>query len=220
MASKIFECAHCGRRNFKTKRGLTQHQNTNHECKNKMMETLTGKIAKNSNQAAAVCLPANASNFSQINNISKPVELFNVNASRVFNNPTSPTLNKTHAKRQRIVDSNVENATTTQEKASESPSHNKNSHSALEFTEQFDTYSNSSEQSEEPVTLDTSMQKSFNAHACMRLNSSLDLTNSQVTCIRLLLHLRASKASLNAYESLMEWHLEESGKMQPGQTLN
>ena len=86
-----------------------------------MMETLTGKIAKNSNQAAAVCLPVNASNFSLINNISKPVELFNVNTSRVFNNPTSPTLNKTHAKRQRIVDS--------------------------------------SEQSEEPVTLDTSMQK-------------------------------------------------------------
>ena len=99
-------------------------------------------------------------------------------------------------------------------------SHINNIHSGLEDNDNFDTYRSSDEEADDLVNLDSSLLTSFREYSKVRQDSRYDLTKSQVTCIRLLLRLRATKASLNTYESMMEWHLEESGKMLPGQTLS
>ena len=84
----------------------------------------------------------------------------------------------------------------------------------------FDLRSNSDEEvfGVIPGPADTSMLDNFQSY----LKEALDFAHfsgKQEAAIKLLLHLRRTKASLDTYEVLMRWHLETVGRLNPKESL-
>ena len=65
MASATLECVCCGRKGFKSERGLTQHQNQNLPCREHMLLKSRGKTVSTSFHAVFKYVPVNASNSQQ-----------------------------------------------------------------------------------------------------------------------------------------------------------
>ena len=85
MASAKLECVCCGRKGFKSERGLTQHQKQNLPCKEHMLLKSRGKTVSTSFHAVFKYVPVNASNSQQ-----KSDQLLAKNGSTYVN--SSPSL--------------------------------------------------------------------------------------------------------------------------------
>jgi hypothetical protein len=68
------------------------------------------------------------------------------------------------------------------------------------------------------VEPDTEMRANFKQYCEEHCSLFLPLTKEQVSGIHLMDVLRR-KAPLNAYQDVMEWHLKQSGKLRPHETL-
>ena len=70
-----------------------------------------------------------------------------------------------------------------------------------------------------PHAINTQMRAKFRAYAESHSTTFLPLNKKQETQIRLLDALKRKKAPMNAYKEVLEWHLKETGKLQPHETL-
>ena len=74
------------------------------------------------------------------------------------------------------------------------------------------------EVSEDGFGCDKTMRKSFQDYV-LKQQTTLQFTKNEVAAIQLLSTLRKTKASLNTYESVMDWHLKTVGNIHPTQTV-
>jgi hypothetical protein len=64
-----------------------------------------------------------------------------------------------------------------------------------------------------PVPFNTKMRANFHEYVAHIENNHLEFSDDEVAAIRLLQLLRQKNAPLNAYDSVMAWHLKQSGKV-------
>ena len=67
--------------------------------------------------------------------------------------------------------------------------------------------------------INTEIRANFRTYVSFAYEHLLPFSRAEATAIRLLLKLRKTKASLQTYESIMEWHLRETQKLQNWQSL-
>ena len=66
---------------------------------------------------------------------------------------------------------------------------------------------------------DTWMRNQFREY-CAKQQRTYGLTETEITAVRLLYLLKEKRAPLNAYKSLMHWHLSQRKEVLPGQRLH
>lgn len=69
-----------------------------------------------------------------------------------------------------------------------------------------------------PKSPDTTMRDNFKEY-CSKADSFVDFPKIWVDALNLMHKLRATKASLDTYETIMEWHLKASKKLHPHEAL-
>ena len=69
------------------------------------------------------------------------------------------------------------------------------------------------------VQTNTEICANFRTYVDFAYQHLLPFSKAEATAIRLLLKLRKTKASLDTYESVMDWHLRETRKLQNWQSL-
>ena len=178
-----------------------------------------GKTVSTSFHAVFKYVPVNASNSQQ-----KSDQLLAKNGSTYVNSSPSKhqmasALDPVDAKRQRMAMNSAETAITTQQIAANGNSSDNDSESGSNDDSTADDFGSAGGDDEETVQMDTSMLEALNNYIALRRSSSVQLTQSQMSSIRLLLRLRNTKASLNTYDSVMTWHLEDTGKKRVDETL-
>ena len=72
---------------------------------------------------------------------------------------------------------------------------------------------------EPSVMPNTTMLKDFRAYCASHKGTFLNLTEEEKTGIRLLKILKDKQTAMNAYSSVMEWHLKEQGTLHENETL-
>ena len=77
-------------------------------------------------------------------------------------------------------------------------------------SDNFDKISDKTQQPGEP---DTSMLKSYNNYVQYSLINNLSLNKKELAAIRLASTLRATAASLETYDRIMEWHFRVTGEL-------
>ena len=174
MASIQFECTYCGRRDFKSAKGLTQHQNRSTYCRRQLVASINGKQTPDF-------------------------------ASQIWNKEQKTS---SSAKRQKI---------TSHCHPTNDPDHNEEPDFEA-FVAPDDNISEASF---------ATIEGNFNQTICANFRTYIDyayqhllpFTHAEASAIRLLIRLRQTKASLQTYESVMEWHLKETGRLQNWQSL-
>ena len=67
---------------------------------------------------------------------------------------------------------------------------------------------------QQPNKPDTSMLKSFQNYVEYSLINNMELSENEIRAIRLVSTLRATAASLETYDRIMEWHFREIGELE------
>ena len=78
-------------------------------------------------------------------------------------------------------------------------------------SDNFDKISDKMQQPGEP---DTSMLKSYKDYVQYSLNNNLSLNKKELAAIQLVSTLRATAATLETYDRIMEWHFHVTGNLQ------
>ena len=174
MASKPHECPFCGRKDFKSSKGLTQHQNRSQHCTRQACTSVYGK----------------------------PMTDF---SSKIFIRATTTSFG---SKRQKIA-------------SHCRPTSDVHGEEDINFATFLDLEDQESVDSVAPCDTQTNHEicthsRTYVAFANQRL---LPFSRTEATALRLLFKLGQTKASLNTYESIMEWHLRETKKLQNWQSL-
>jgi len=151
MASATLECVCCGRKGFKSERGLTQHQNQNLPCREHMLLKSRGKTVSTSFHAVFKYVPVNASNSQQ-----KSDQLLAKNGSTYVNSSPSKhqmasALDPVDAKRQRMAMNSAETAITTQQIAANGNSSDNDSESGSNDDSTADDFGSAGGDDEETV---------------------------------------------------------------------
>ena len=174
MASKHLECQFCGRKDFKSAKGLTQHQNRSQCCRRQLSASIYG---------------ATGAHF----------------APAIPNRSATTTF---CSKRQKIASHCL-------------PTRDFNDEEDIDIASFVDFDDNTSEASLSPdeAQINTEIRAIFRTYVSFACKHLLPFSRAEATAMRLLLKLRKTKASLQTYESIMEWHLTETQKLQNWQSL-
>ena len=209
MDDNFLTCEYCGRSNFRSQSGLTKHQfNPN---KGGCFGKIKASYGATTNfKTAAAYLPCDT--------VFKPTkqQMGSENAVQYAN-----ILAELGAMAAKYYD--LPSKTLTPFWISESqklPNSSQTDQDMADGVGNLDMGSDSDEDIFEVTqgTVDGSMLDNFQAY----LKKALDFapfSGKQESAIKLLLHLRHTKASLDTYESLMRWHLETIGRLHPRDSL-
>jgi len=209
MDDDFLTCDYCGRSNFRSLSGLTKHQvNPNKGGCFKNIKASYGATANF--KTAAAYLPCDA--------VFKPMKDQMCANDGVQYAHMMSELRANVAKFYALPNKTLDPfwVTESQKQAAQS----QQDHEMEGNGGMFDLDSDSDEDNFEvnAGTADTSMLDNFRSY----LKEALDFapfSGKQEAAVKLLLHLRRTKASLDTYEILMRWHLETVGRLHPRESL-
>ena len=207
MSEAVYKCEHCGRDNFKSKRGLSKHKLENKGCKDHLKARF-GSTADT--KIAAAYLP--------VDTVHKPQRCAAGSQNAMHYPDMADGLGAKRAKYMSLPDKDFISAWLMK------------AQSQLEQS-QVDTDSDADigmydaendvilPPTEESSARQRIMLDNFKDYA-KRANDFVPIdSNKFVTAITLLQTLRRTKASLDTYEAIMRWKLESQGLLRPGESL-
>ena len=215
MAFGHSKCSHCERQDFRSQRGLTQHQSQSKMCK--------ARALQHTGDDSGYCT---AHQYLFIENVEK-VTNKNLTIYEAF---VAQTVAEDLAARKQIALRNMKTDTLKQ-------SVNANTGDNVKLDDFCETAmkehslthsddmmvlddSDASTDSELNVVFDESMRQMFNSFVSEQARNFGYFTSSQRNATKLLLVLRKTKASMTTCESVMHWHLTANNKLSPHQTLS
>ena len=207
MASHYLACCFCGRQDFVSQRGLTQHQRQSSRCS---ALSFAQHGSNKRGRAAHDCMPL------------APVFLVNRRQNNVRTAEYVAQLAQENAPLAANIPRNW------REPGSAQPSNAANTEASPTQFARFDGYE-SDDRSENSLAIprspakteqpNTELLSSFTEHVSKQEREVLQLSRFEKEAVSLLLLLRRTKASLGAYEQLMLWHLRNSGRLLPHEHL-
>jgi len=207
MSEAVHKCEHCGRDNFKSKRGLSKHKLENEGCKDHLKARF-GSAADT--KTAAAHLPADA--------VHKPQRCAAGSQNAMHCPDMADGLGAKRAKHTSLPDKDFTSAWLMK------------AQSQLEQS-QVDTDSDADigmHGAENDAILPPAEESSARQRIMLdnfkdcakRANDFVPIdSNEFVAAITLLQTLRRTKASLDTYEATMRWKLESQGLLHPGESL-
>ena len=231
MSGAFLECKYCLRKNFRSARGLSQHQDQSKPCKAKKLAEFTKDSGYHTAHEFLLCVPVVRTNgrteagfiAQQIQQASAQGSLFCPPASLLAQAKLANC-----AQKGVIVDKDAQVED--------------NYLTAAEFWSSEEEDEESDEEDEAaPMDLDSSDDEDANlphVNDVLALNNGLNYTMrddfckyierfrnittsytiKETNCIRLLLVLRHTKASLDTFEEVMKWHLHATGAISSPET--
>ena len=191
MASKCLRCSGCGRDDFRSQRGLTQHIAANIFCRERNDSAFSDYIRANLTKRMCDFSAIEAAKKSKIVACLPQIAGPNLqNIQQFAKNMMQSTQNET----QNEPDDVFMYYESEQE----------------ELDEEAEGYA-------EPQEPDTTIRADFLKYVASKEIIFCDLSEDQANAVRLLKILRDSSASLALYDAITEWHLRASGKLQPKQ---
>ena len=205
-------CPHCGKK-VKTQRGVKQHVNQSPECLAKQEgAVLTQRRGKEpDDEEASDMVPQ----VRRLNN-----EPF----------PSAPRGRTSTDPQGKSADSIASPSLQQQEQANspfKSPVRKKHRSNSEWYTEndvEFDPNDDDESRNSEATNLEDDYQPNkelkgnFHTYCAEHANKYVSFSKSETSCIQLMDCLR-KKAPLNAYQSVLEWHLKETGQLKKHQRL-
>jgi hypothetical protein len=204
MASQL-RCVHCGRSDFCSQKGLSQHQMSNQKCFLAIQSTVK-KETKNASVAHAHLKLSSVlkTNFMQNPALLKQIAML----SELDQGSTKTDLTTTNPNKRPF-------AALQEEEELEFPQYSDN--------EDYDIFNSDNEEVEEVQMEQTeqaneALRQSFQAHVT-NWEKKRAFTRPELSAIKLLHLLRKTTASLTMYESIMKWHFEANGSIRSNQTV-
>lgn len=201
------KCPYCSK-GVKTARGVKQHINQSPQC-------LAKQEAEITNKTEALNLEDNASDQSVSN--------FSTSDDALHTNRVSRSLRTDATSRQIHQQQSFDPTGTGNDSPLKSPLRKKKRVDTGDTSDEEGFVAMSSDDSldtESGVNTNPNVQMlaDFRAYCMEHSNKHLDLSRADKTCIKLMNVLK-QKAPLNAYKDVLEWHLKESGRLKPHETL-
>lgn len=200
MATTKIVCAHCGRNNFKSTRGLTQHQMTPGLCNSKMWRSSEIKSKDNfanefTHFAAVIC----TNGRHNVEQIAKSTGL----SSETGREQQTSNGNSNFTESSQDIEYDLGRF---------SPMSAANYSSDEESTDETESQSS--------VQCVTEIQSNFKSYVAWAHKNVDQFDKNEKDAIDLLRRLRQTKSSLQTYEGIMEWHLRTMGAMHYTQTVS
>ena len=204
MSDNLYKCPYCNTKGFKSKRGLTSHQRSNAKCSNQILalfgDVSSGSIAHDVMQCS-VAIPTRGKQNVDTTLTSNKGQLDQTMPNKCPTKDTNTTENRT-------VDVDGQNDTM--------------SDGFIHYDEQDNTSdadSISTGEDDNHIRPNDIIRCDFADYVDWADKNLIDLTKEQQLAINLLYRLRKTNASLDTYESIMEWHLRSIGTLQNSQSL-
>jgi hypothetical protein len=213
IMSSYLSCPYCGRTNFSTKRGLSQHQQRNKYCLNKINESFgmrrdTTMIAHDYLQMTTILKPSTQQYSVQTAFASA------VPAQSTVAQPSEPVQQRNNKRTFSDVESMSSNDSV--------QTVNDDGLFDLQFAEIVNEpgeYPASPASSSTKSGPDFSLREQFKLFMGKQIGCGV-FTQDEVNAIKLLCTLRKTRAPLSAYESVMHWHFVSNGSLHPWQTVH
>ena len=192
MSSSTIACEHCGREDFESKRALTQHLTHNKQCQHRVKAKAAGVFAFQVPHDFIKCLPIIRGTGTQnCHDAHRTYQMGEIS-------PGKEVLDHRPAKKRC-------NAASFNYEEDEF-------HAPL-GTDNDSIAHDSDNSSVDAGALDQEIVNDFREY-CVRAEKYFQpLNKNQRKAIRLMSKLRETKASLDTYDSVMEWHLKETGEL-------
>jgi len=209
--STLFICNFCGRQDFRSKRGLALHQSTNKKCHAAIkaafhIPSQMNFPAFHSDKATALKPAKQAEevgNTTQIQSKSTP-EKTGVHSRNVASYPKKRDFDAF----QDGQEADLMNMSTSEDSS--------NIPEGVVEEPEVDSEQEELDNSEPEMGSDPTLRTFFQKYVKHWQSKRPFLTN-EIDAIKLLQKLRKSKAALNTYEDIMQWHLECKGSIGEGQ---
>jgi len=207
MSEVVHKCEHCGRDNFKSKRGLSKHKLENEGCKDHL-KARVGSTADT--KTAAACLPVDAAH--------KPQSCPAGSQNAMHHLDTSNGLGAKRAKCMSLPNKDFMSAW-----LMKAQSQLEQSQVDIDSDVDIDMHDAENDVILPPTEESSARQKimldNFKDHAKRANDFVPPDSNKFVAAITLLQTLRRTKASLDTCEAMMRWKLESQALLHPGESL-
>jgi len=176
MSNQLFTCPFCGRNNFRSQRGVAQHQNANPKC----------------DRGRHKCFGPD--HF----------------PTKISDNFSTQQLIPTRGRSEQVVIAQCCQTTSNDEDTSDTENGDDFAMNVDDADEMSDNYSTNGDEPTNPIS-NRKMLDDFKIHSEWAASKLCPFTHDEKNAIALLDRLRKSKASLNLYESVTEWHFRSVG---------
>ena len=206
-------CPYCNKQ-LKSERGVTQHIFQTPTCRQKQQEAITLASKQKKQQATVTTEPRRSGRIKQQPS-SAPIQL------RFASGKIPPNLPDQEALDIPFADDDSDHNPLHAKRPAKRPrldaeAGNEADHSDLASDRDEDDHDSDAQVTNPGVN--TSIRDDFRAYCEEHDHHFLSLTKRDETSIKLM-HVLKRKAPLNAYESVLKWHLKETGKLKPHESL-
>ena len=209
MSNLTLTCPHCHKSGFASARGLTQHQTQNKVCHAKSVATLKTNNGYFTAHETLQSMPA--------------LGVFGPTAKDIYQCFQSQILAEDSIARDKLNNRPTKLARTQNNQDEEF--HTACEDNQILHSDEEDNNANAinelnSGQNNNDFAINWRLRHWFDQCLVHSRQNNVQFTNSEQSAIKLLLSLRHGKASLDTYESAMEWHYQACGKLSEGVPLS
>ena len=198
MATDLYRCKYCGKAKFTTLRGLNSHQQQTPKCKKKMLQEfgldIQGKFARHMMKTSMVFYPSSKQSGAALANVERYFESNQVvgtsSVARLPNSTIEDDATSTNLDPFNYDDDNFP--------VDDEP--------AMPAEEDLGVFS-------------TQLRDNFDKYIDFTHKDLIPLTSVEIDAITLMARLRKTKASLDTYDDIMDWHLRRTGRLAENQKL-
>lgn len=218
MAGNPLKCPYCNAKPFKSARGLVQHQQSSRPCFQAIQRKHGAKISSKKAHTFV--------SFASVNDTMNPANLLaNATTSRPKDKNSSPISQQHTANTDNNPRLSKRHRTSDESSCFQQEEYDADDDNGM--CPLLDDVSEDSQQrpvkisaTSENNAVNTEILADWQKYTCWAKQHLLpDFTKSEANAIKLLATLRKTKASLDTYESVMEWHLQSTGALKHQQTI-
>ena len=205
MSTQTYSCPYCRRSDFKSRRGLTQHQKNTPKCR------------------AQVCSKFGVKHNPTLPHNNIPTQQLIPTLGRNPSLAITPTLDKSPSLKLGDVTNHDKFA------PNDARTCREQKHCDVEPAD-FTSLNDDTDESDGRLSVGTadanennpSLQliTDFNKYAIWATHNLIKFTSNQVAAIRLVSTLRKTKAPLTQYETVLDWHFRVTGQLEPSQSIS
>ena len=197
-SSSCLVCEYCGRNNFETRRALTQHHSSNKACFQLLRAKAAGVCAYQVPHDYMRCLPIIRGTGTQKHHDAR--RTFQMGELSASLPPSEKEVVDYRLAKRRHCDPALFNY--------------EEDENQVDFGNDSDSNEpDSDEESAESGAIDQEICRDFREYCVKAEKYFHPLDKKQRKAVRLMFQLRQTKASLDTYDAIMEWHLKETGEL-------